>query len=178
MNQTVFMCVLDANCGLTNHFTRITHLQSAISISNLKQIATIHKLHRQIMLALILTGVSCPHNVGMIEPANGFHFTIESRNGLWIMAQVLGQHFDRNHHFQSRMLRQIYLAHSAFAKQFQESIGAQHCPAQSNASLLIRLYRCIISVSGWLRKHFAADVAQDMLEVGFVIKLPLRYPIF
>ena len=96
----------------------------------LRQVLALDELHHQSDGA---AGVLEPVDAGdvrVIERREHFRFTLEARQPLAVAGDVGGQHLDGDFAFQLRIARAIHRAHSSFAEQRDDVVGAEARPGR------------------------------------------------
>ena len=82
----------------------------------------IQELHGDEGLAFVLANVMDGADVGMVQRRRGLCFALETRQGLRIVGEFLGQEFQGHEAVQARVFGLVHHTHAAAAELFDDPI--------------------------------------------------------
>ena len=97
------------------------------------------------------TDVVDRHHIGMRQRRHGLRFTLEARQRVAIVREVLGQHLDRDFALEPPVPRQAHFAHPTLAEWFEDLRGREECPDLAWTRLCNRISNGRSQVAAWLR---------------------------
>ena len=97
VNQAVFVSMLQPQRRLPEKLASIRDFERTVDLNEIRQIDPVEKLHHQVVLAVVLSGVQRLDDVGVVEFPDHLHLAIKPRQRCRVVDPRRGKHLHRTH---------------------------------------------------------------------------------
>ena len=125
MHQPASKRILQTKRHLPSNLARLGDRQRAEPIHDRRQVRPVNVFHHQITDVVMLARIHRPHDVGMFEPSDRPHLSLEPRDRVGILHPVRHQHLDRDDAIEMRVQRLINRPHPAAPNLPQQDVLAE-----------------------------------------------------